>query len=78
MKRVTVAEHPLLAVLREVDPASTPIGVPRASPGPTIVTEPKIAFARPPLSAWGGGVISVNSDSASPPNPSRTVSPESR
>ncbi len=40
----------------------------------TITTEPKMAFARPPVSAIGGGVISLNTDSASPPNPSRTVS----
>ncbi len=37
-------------------------------------SEPKIAFDRPPVSACGGGVISVNSDSDSPPTPRRTVS----
>ena len=33
-----------------------------------------MALARPPVSASGGGVISVNTDSVSPPMPRRTVS----
>ena len=51
-----------------------PIGVPSSVASVTIASEPKIALARPPLSAWGGGVISVKSDKASPPMPSRKVS----
>ena len=51
-----------------------PIGVPSSVARRTITSEPKIALARPPVSACGGGVISVNSDSAMPPRPSRTVS----
>jgi len=33
-----------------------------------------MAFARPPVSACGGGVISVKSESEMPPSPSRVVS----
>jgi hypothetical protein len=51
-----------------------PMGVPSSVANPTITTEPKIAFARPPVSASGGGVISVKVASASPPTPRRTVS----
>ena len=41
-------------------PARMPIGVPTQVASSTIISEPKIALARPPASACGGGVISVN------------------
>ena len=55
-------------------PASTPIGVPSIVASVTITTDPKIALASPPVSACGGGVISVKSEIAIPPMPRRTVS----
>ena len=51
-----------------------PIGVPSSVARVTIASEPKIAFASPPISACGGGVISVKSDRLIPPTPRRTVS----
>ena len=55
-------------------PARMPIGVPIAVASVTIISEPKIALARPPVSACGGGVISASTCQLSPPTPSRSVS----
>ena len=55
-------------------PARMPIGVPSNVASVTIASEPKIALASPPISACGGGVISVKSDRLMPPTPRRTVS----
>ncbi len=55
-------------------PARMPIGVPSSVAPVTITSEPKIALASPPVSACGGGVISVKSDRLRPPMPSMNVS----
>ncbi|MNV95478.1 hypothetical protein D3C71_1903750 [compost metagenome] len=50
-----------------------PMGVPISVASVTMVSEPKMALARPPASL-GGGVISVNSIRLRPPRPWRIVS----
>ena len=62
MKRVDAAEPAALAVLGEVDAGEDADrrADQRRQRRPSI-SEPKIALARPPVSACGGGVISVKS-----------------
>jgi hypothetical protein len=55
-------------------PAVTPVGVPSKVAAPTIINDPKMALDRPPVSACGGGVISVNTARLMPLTPKRTVS----
>ena len=62
MKRVALPSQRLLAVLGEVDAGEHADRACRASVARlTIASEPKMALARPPVSACGGGVISVKS-----------------
>ena len=50
------------------------MGVPNIVANNTIIRDPKIALAKPPMSACGGGVISVISDNDNPPKPRAIVS----
>jgi hypothetical protein len=50
------------------------MGVPTKVASSTIMNDPKIAFAKPPPSSLGGGVICVNKLRLKPPKPSRKVS----
>ena len=54
-------------------PARTPLGVPISVAMPTMIIEPTIAFASPPPSTFGAGVISVNVWAVRPLKPSVAV-----
>ena len=62
MKRIASPRLVWFAYSAKYTPAATPIGAPIAVPNAQISTLPKIAFASPPDSSPGGGVISVNSE----------------
>ena len=74
MNCVTCPSQVVLPYSATYTPAITPMGVPKSVARPTIVNDPKMALARPPVSAMGGGVISVNTARLRPPMPKRMVS----